>query len=81
MHPNEENIIVAPITKGVEIITSVLLCLISSMNIYYKENGGKKAFFANLKYQDRASQYGEHDLALITKRMEIITSIQVGLIS
>ena len=39
-----ENIIVMPITKTMEIIMSIQVCIISRMNFDYKENGGKKAF-------------------------------------
>ena len=49
------------------------------MNINYKENGGKKTFLANPKHQDRVSQFREHDCSSITKRMEIIMSLQVCL--
>ena len=54
------------------------VCLISYMNINYKENGGtKKAFAANLKHRCHASQWGEHEYSVIFKRMSIITSILV----
>ena len=42
--PNEENMIVVPITKKMEITTSIHVCLISQMNINYKANGGKESF-------------------------------------
>ena len=45
VYPNEENMIVVPITKRIEIITSTQVCLFSWVNINYKENGGKKLFF------------------------------------
>ena len=44
MYPNEENMILVPMTKGIEIIMSFQVCLISLMNINYKENNGKKFF-------------------------------------
>ena len=44
MNPNEENMIVVPITKRMEIITSIQVCLISCMKNTHKENGGKKSF-------------------------------------
>ena len=44
-----------------EIIISIQVCLISRMNISYKENGGRKTFLANPKHQHHASQCGEHD--------------------
>ena len=51
------------------------------MNFNYKENGGKKAFFAKPKRQYHVSQRDEHDWTGNNKIMEIITSIQVFLIS
>ena len=47
LYPNMENMIVVPITKIMEIITSIHVCLISWMTINYKENGGKKSFLPN----------------------------------
>ena len=44
-----ENMIVVPITKKMEIIMSIQVCLISGMNINYKENGGKKRFSCKSK--------------------------------
>ena len=41
----------------------------------------KKAFLANPKQQYPVSQYGEHDFHANNKRMEIVMSIQVCLIS
>ena len=51
MYPNEENKIVVPITKGIGIVMSIQVCLISRINFDYKENAGKKAFLANPKHQ------------------------------
>ena len=53
--------IVVPITKRVEIVMSIQVCLISQMNFDYEENGGKKAFLANPKHQYRLSQCGKQD--------------------
>ena len=39
----------------------------------------RKAFLAYPKHPYRASQYREHDCSAITKRMEIIISIQFAL--
>ena len=39
---------------------SIQVCLTSQMNFDQKENGGKKAFLANPKYQYHVSQYGEY---------------------
>ena len=61
MSPILENMIKVPITKAMEIIISIQVCLISWMNINYKDNGGKKAFLVNPKNQYHVSQYGEHD--------------------
>ena len=51
MYPNEENMIVVPIAKGMEIITIIQDHLISLMNVNYRENGEKKAFPTNPKHQ------------------------------
>ena len=55
VYPNVENMIVMPITKRMEIIMSIQVCLISWMNFDYKENGGKKAFLANPKLEYHVS--------------------------
>ena len=49
MYPNVENMIIVPITKRMEIIMSIQVCLISWMNFDYKENGGKKSFSCKSK--------------------------------
>ena len=49
VYPNMENKIVVPITKEIEIIMSIQVCLISRMNFDYKENGGKKSFSCKSK--------------------------------
>ena len=56
MYPNVEHMIVMPITKRMEIVMSVQVCLISRINFDYKENGGRKAFLPNPKHQYHASQ-------------------------
>ena len=58
MYPNEENIIIVPTTKRMDIITSIKVYLILGMSINYKKNDGKKAFLANLKHQYCVSQCG-----------------------
>ena len=68
MYPNVENMIVMPITKRMEIIMSIQVCLISWMNFDYKENGGKKAFLANPKHQYHVSQCGELDCCANNKK-------------
>ena len=42
-----ENMIEMPITKEMEIVMGIQVCLISWMNFDYKENVGKKAFLPN----------------------------------
>ena len=61
MYPNMENKIVVPVTKGIEIIMSIQVCLNSWKNFHFKENGGKKAFHANPKPQYHISQCGGQD--------------------
>ena len=60
--------IVVPITKRMEIIMSIQVCLISWKNFDYKEMAKKKAFLANPKQQYRISQCGEHDYHANNKR-------------
>ena len=55
VYPNVDNVIVLPVTKRVEIIMRIQVCLISQMYFDYKENGGKKAFPTNPKHQYRVS--------------------------
>ena len=68
MYPNEEKIIVVPITKRMEIVMGIQLCLVSWMNFDCKENGGKKAFPTNLKHQYHVSQCGEIDYCTSDRR-------------
>ena len=49
------------ITKRMEIVIGIQLCLISLMNFDYKENGGKRALLVNQKHQCHVSQRGEQD--------------------
>ena len=49
VYPNMKNMIVVPITKGMDIIMSIQVCLISWMNINYKENGGRNSFSCKSK--------------------------------
>ena len=60
IYPNVENKIVVPITKRMETIMSIQVCLLSQMNFDNIENGGKKAFLASPKNQYHVSQGGEH---------------------
>ena len=56
VYPIIENMIAMAITKRMDIIMSVKICLISQTNFDYKENGAKKAFLANPKHQHYVSQ-------------------------
>ena len=49
MYPNEENMILVPITKRMENILSIQVCFISWMNFNYKENSGKKKLFLQIQ--------------------------------
>ena len=57
VYPIMENMIVVTITKRMEIIICIHVCLNSRMNFVYMEKGGKKAFPANPKHQYRVSHY------------------------
>ena len=61
MYPYMENKIVVPITKRMEIVMGIQVCLILWMNIDYDKNGGKKVLLANPKHQYPVFQCGEHD--------------------
>ena len=54
--------------KGMEIITSIQVCLISWMNINYDKNGGMKSFSSNARHQYHVSQWEEHDCNADNKR-------------
>ena len=56
-----ENMITMPITKRMEIVIGIQVCLVSWMYFDYKENGGKIAFLANPNQQYRVSQCAKHD--------------------
>ena len=75
------NMVVVPITKKIVIILCIHVCLISRMNFNYMKNGGKKAFPANPKHHIMYPNVGNMIVMPITKRMEIIMSVQVCLIS
>ena len=49
MYANEENMIVVPITKRIEIIMSIQVSLIPRINFNNKENGGKKSLSCKSK--------------------------------
>ena len=82
VYRNMENMTVMSITKRVEIIMSIQVYLIPQINLDYKENGGKKSFSCKSKAPNIVQPNVEDIIvALIIKRMEIIMSIQVCLIS
>ena len=60
MYPNEDKVIVMPITKRMEIIISIEVYLISLMNINYKENGGMKRFSYKSNAPISCILFGEH---------------------
>ena len=47
VYPNKENMIIVPITKKLEIIINIHVCLISLMNFNNKENRKEKLFLPN----------------------------------
>ena len=49
IYPNEERMIVMPITEGMGFITSIPACLILWMNFDSKENGGKRSYSCKSK--------------------------------
>ena len=68
MYPNVENMIVMRIIRRIEIVISIQLYLISWINFDYMENGGKYAFLANPKHQNRVSECGKHDCSANNKK-------------
>ena len=68
MYPYVGNKIVIPITKGMEIIMTIQVCLLNRMNIDYTKNDGKKAFPTNPKPQYHVSQCGEQDWCTNNKK-------------
>ena len=79
VYPNEDNMIIVLITKRIEIVMSIQVCLISQKSFDYKENGGKNLQIHNINimYPNKENMI----VVPITKRMETITSIQVCHIS
>ena len=72
MYPTEENMIVVPITKRIEIVMGIQVCLISWINFDYMENGGKKALLAIPKHQYHLFQCGEHDYRANNKKWRLL---------
>ena len=79
MYPNEENMIVMPITKRTKMVMSIQVCVISWKNIDYEEMVEKKALHATPTHQYRVCQYGEHDCHANKKKNGDILGIQVYL--
>ena len=71
VYPKVKNIIFVPIIKRIDIFMGIQVCLISRMNFYHKENGGKKAFLANPTQQYRLSQCREHDCHANNKKNRV----------
>ena len=63
-----ENMIAMPLTKRMEIVIGIRVCLISWMDFDYMENGRKKAFLTNPKHKYHVSQCGEHDCCANNKK-------------
>ena len=49
IYPNVENVIIAPITKRIEIIMTIQVCFISHMNLKIRKMVERKAFLAKSK--------------------------------
>ena len=74
----QENVIVVLLTKGIGIILSIQVCIISLMDFDCEQNGLKNVFLSNLKHQYRLSQCAKNDCgAQSQKRLKIIMRIQV----
>ena len=68
MYPNEENTIVVPITKRKKIVMSIQVCLISWVNINFKESGGKKSFSCESKALKSCIPMRQHDYTAHNKK-------------
>ena len=68
VYANMEKMVAVPVTKRMEIITSIKVCLISQVNINYEENSEKKTFLANPKHQYHVPKCGEHDSSAHNKK-------------
>ena len=79
VYPNKENMIAVSITKIMEIIISIQICLISRINFDYMENGGKKSF--SFKSIASISCIPIWTVVPITNRIETVISIQIYPIS
>ena len=77
MYRNVENMIVIPITKKMEIVIGIQVCLISQMNFDYKEHGGNKSFSSESIASILCPNVENMIVVPIRKGMEIIMSMQV----
>ena len=80
VYPNLEDMIVMPIAKRMKITMSNKVYPISRMNFDYTKNGGGKLF---LQIESINTMYPNEEnmiIVPITRRMEIVMSIQVCLI-
>ena len=72
MYPNEENMIVMPITKIIEIITRIQVWLISRANLFTRKMVERKAFLANPKHQYLYRNEEEMIAVHITKKWRLL---------
>ena len=70
VYPNVENMIVVPITKRMEIVTSIQVCIISRMPLILRKMVERKAFLTNPKHQYLLSQCREDDCSANNKKNE-----------
>ena len=75
-----EKMIAILITKRMDNVMGIQVCLISWMNFDHNKNGQKKAVLANPKSNIRYPKVENMIVMPITKRMEMNMSIQVCLI-
>ena len=68
VYPNEENMIVVPMTKRMEIITGIHICHFSWMKFIYNKITKKKVFLASPKHKYHVSQQEKHDYSARNKK-------------
>ena len=74
--------ITTPTERRIKIIMGNQVCFISQMNINYAKNDGKRSFFLQIQSVNNMYPNLKNIIIVpITKRMEIIMSFQVWLIS
>ena len=69
---NKENMIVVPLTKRIEVIIGLQVCLFSQMSFDIRIMVERKAFLAIPKHQDRISQWEEHDCSANNERWSLL---------